>query len=64
LNDAAVAVSRRLVESPEVAARWIGREALKELTGPVVRRQLAARRKAAAVKAVKAVKAAKAVNAK
>jgi 3-methyladenine DNA glycosylase AlkD len=55
LNDAAVLVSRRLVESPEAAARWVGREALKELTGPVVRRRLAALRKA--VKGVKAVKA-------
>jgi hypothetical protein len=52
LNDAAVELSRRLVESPEPPARWVGREALKELTGPVVRRRLAARRKA--VKAVKA----------
>jgi 3-methyladenine DNA glycosylase AlkD len=46
LNAAAVATSRRLVESPDTAARWIGREALRELTGPVVRRQLARRRPA------------------
>jgi 3-methyladenine DNA glycosylase AlkD len=46
LNAAAVATSQRLVESPDVAARWIGREALRELTGPVVRRQLARRRPA------------------
>ncbi len=31
LNKAAVAVSRRLVASPHPAARWIGRDALREL---------------------------------
>jgi 3-methyladenine DNA glycosylase AlkD len=47
LNAAAVATSRRLVQSPDAAARSIGKEALRELTGPVVRRQLARRRPAA-----------------
>jgi len=41
LNVAAVETARRLSESTETAARWVGRGALKELTGPVVRRQLA-----------------------
>lgn len=41
LNAAAVAVSRRLVASPETAARWVGRDALKELTSPAVTRRLA-----------------------
>jgi 3-methyladenine DNA glycosylase AlkD len=50
LNDAAIEVSRRLVASPEATARWVGREAFKELTGPVVRRRLAARRKAVKAK--------------
>jgi 3-methyladenine DNA glycosylase AlkD len=46
LNAAAVTVARRLSVSPEAAARWVGRGALKELTSPAVVRQLAARRKA------------------
>ena len=46
LNLAAVAAARRLLASPEAAARWVGRGALRELTGPVVMRKLAgARRK-------------------
>ena len=44
LNAAAVETARRLVDSPHDAARWIGREAVRELTGAVVRRQLAARK--------------------
>lgn len=32
LNAAAVEVARRLVESPQAAARWVGKDALKELT--------------------------------
>jgi len=32
LNSAAVEVARRLSQSDESAARWIGRDALKELT--------------------------------
>jgi 3-methyladenine DNA glycosylase AlkD len=43
LNEAAVVVARRLVASPEAAARWIGRDALRELTGALVKRQLAAK---------------------
>ena len=46
LNAAAVTVARRLSVSPEAAARWVGRGALKELTSPAVARQLAARRRA------------------
>ncbi len=45
LNAAAVTVARRLSVSPEAAARWVGRGALKELTSPMVMRQLAARRR-------------------
>ncbi len=44
LHDAAVEVSRRLAASPEPAARWIGKGALKELTGALVKRQLAAQK--------------------
>jgi 3-methyladenine DNA glycosylase AlkD len=43
LNTAAIKVSRRLAESEEPAARSTGKEALRELTGPVVRRKLAAK---------------------
>ncbi len=45
INAAAVEVSRRLAESAEPAARWVGKEALRELTSPLVRRRLAARRR-------------------
>jgi 3-methyladenine DNA glycosylase AlkD len=41
LNAKAVTLARRLSESPETAARWIGKESLKELTSPAVSRQLA-----------------------
>ena len=41
LNAEALAVARRLAASSNGAASWIGRGAVKELTGPVVRRQLA-----------------------
>ena len=40
LNTASVALSRRLVESPDAAARWIGRGALRELTSELVLRKL------------------------
>jgi 3-methyladenine DNA glycosylase AlkD len=46
LNAAAVAVARRLAESPQAAARWVGKDALRELTSPSVVRRLAARRRA------------------
>ena len=42
LNRAAVDLSRRLSVSEDPAARWIGRDALKERTGPVVQRRLEA----------------------
>jgi 3-methyladenine DNA glycosylase AlkD len=44
LNAAAVDVARRLSASPAAAARWVGRDAFKELTSPLVLRKLAARR--------------------
>ncbi len=43
LNSAAVELARRRADSAEPAARWIGREAVKELTSPMVRRRLAGR---------------------
>jgi 3-methyladenine DNA glycosylase AlkD len=44
LNAAAVTVARRLADSSEAAARWVGKHALRELTSPGVVRRLAARR--------------------
>ncbi len=43
LHVAAVATSRRLADSTDATARWVGKDALRELTGPVARR-FAARR--------------------
>ena len=40
LNAAAVAAAQRLVNSREPSARWIGRNALKELTSPKVTKRL------------------------
>jgi 3-methyladenine DNA glycosylase AlkD len=43
LNDASVALARRLADSPDPAARWIGKGAVKELTSAAVVRRLAAK---------------------
>lgn len=43
LHEASLALAQRLIESPDASARWIGRDAARELTGPVVRRVLAKR---------------------
>ena len=48
LNVAAVRAAKRLAEAPEPAARWVGKEALRELTSPAVTKRLAARSRAAA----------------
>jgi 3-methyladenine DNA glycosylase AlkD len=45
LNAAAVTVARRLADSSEPAARWVGKDALRELTSPSVTRRLASRRR-------------------
>jgi len=45
LNAVAVTVARRLSASSEAAARWVGKDAFKELTSPLVMRKLAARRR-------------------
>ncbi len=47
LNDAAVTVARRLAESPSTAERWVGKDALRELTSPSVTRRLTSRRRTA-----------------
>jgi len=43
LNEAAVVVARRLAASEAAAPRWVGKDALRELTSPKVRAQLARR---------------------
>jgi 3-methyladenine DNA glycosylase AlkD len=43
LHAEAVAVSRRLAARDDAAARWVGKDALRELTGAAVTRRLAAR---------------------
>jgi 3-methyladenine DNA glycosylase AlkD len=40
LNAAAVAVARRLADSPDATAKWIGKDALRELTSPGVTKRL------------------------
>jgi len=44
LNAAAVKVARRLADSPQAAERWVGKDALRELTSPAVTRRLDAKR--------------------
>jgi 3-methyladenine DNA glycosylase AlkD len=46
LHAAAVTVARGLADSPEPAARWVGKDALRDLTRPEVIRKLAERRRA------------------
>ena len=41
LNATAVETSRRLAESDDATARWIGKGAVRELTSPAVRKKLA-----------------------
>ena len=43
LNAAAVSTARRLAGSPNAAARWVGKDALRELTSPSVIQRLARR---------------------
>jgi 3-methyladenine DNA glycosylase AlkD len=42
LNAACLEAARRLVESDQPASRWIGRQAVRELESPMVRRKLRA----------------------
>jgi 3-methyladenine DNA glycosylase AlkD len=44
LNTAALQTARRLARSDAAAAQWVGKDALKQLASPAVRRRLAARR--------------------
>jgi 3-methyladenine DNA glycosylase AlkD len=53
LNGAALVTARRLVDAGEPAARWVGRDALRELSSPAVQRRLAARKAQGSRKAAK-----------
>lgn len=44
LNRASLAVAERLAKSALAAPRWVGKDALRELSGPVVQKRLAARK--------------------
>jgi len=48
LKSAAVMLAERLLTSPNAAARWVGRDALKQFTRPASTRQTAARKEATA----------------
>jgi 3-methyladenine DNA glycosylase AlkD len=43
LHAAALAVARRLAATPEAAARWVGKDPIRDLTKPAVARRFAAR---------------------
>lgn len=44
LNRKAIAVAKRLAARPDSASRWVGKDALRELTSPGVQRRLAKRK--------------------
>jgi 3-methyladenine DNA glycosylase AlkD len=46
LHEAALAVARRLATSPDAPARWVGRDALRDLDSPKVRARMAGKSKA------------------
>jgi 3-methyladenine DNA glycosylase AlkD len=50
LNAAAVTIARRLADSPNAAARWVGKDALRELTSPGVIRRLVTRHRKTSVR--------------
>jgi 3-methyladenine DNA glycosylase AlkD len=46
LHAACIQLARRLADSPRPAARWVGKDALRDLTRPLVQRRLASRARA------------------
>ena len=44
LNEASIDVARRLAARPDAASRWVGKDALRELTSPAVQKRLARRK--------------------
>jgi 3-methyladenine DNA glycosylase AlkD len=53
LHAAAVTLARRLAASPQPAARWVGKDALRELTHPAVIRRLGAGGRTAPARRIK-----------
>lgn len=47
LHAAALALSRRLARSDDAARRWVGKDAIRDITRPLVLRRLTARRRSA-----------------
>jgi 3-methyladenine DNA glycosylase AlkD len=45
LNKEAIAIARRLATSGDPAARWVGKDALRELTSPAVQRRLSKKKR-------------------
>ncbi|MEO8677795.1 MAG: DNA alkylation repair protein [Vicinamibacterales bacterium] len=43
LNGAAVVVAQRLARAPDASSRWVGKDALRELSSPAVQKRLADR---------------------
>jgi len=46
LYAAAVALSRKLAASPDATPRWLGKDALRDLEGPITKKRMAAKAKA------------------
>jgi 3-methyladenine DNA glycosylase AlkD len=46
LHQAALSVAQRLAAAADAGSRWVGKDAVRELTGPIVARQLQRRRAA------------------
>lgn len=46
LNRASMAIAERLARSADAPARWVGKDALRELSSPAVQKRLAARKSA------------------
>jgi 3-methyladenine DNA glycosylase AlkD len=46
LNRASIAIAERLAQSTDAPARWVGKDALRELSSPAVQKRLAARKPA------------------
>jgi 3-methyladenine DNA glycosylase AlkD len=58
LNAEAVAIAKRLAASDDATERWVGKDALRQLSTPAVARRLATRSRATALRAAKPKRAA------
>ena len=57
LNVKAVALARRLADSEDSAERWVGKDALRELTSPAVQQRLERARAGKAQRASRSTRA-------